>query len=78
MTTSPRVQIIEQVFALLICDTVLEDANRVAAIQLPAVAKYHKGLGPMSDPSSLDLIRGEVPSNEMVKVRNTSVRLRVE
>jgi hypothetical protein len=68
MTTSPRVQIIEQVSTFLICDTALEDASRAAAIQLPVVAKYHKGLGLASDPSSLDLISGEVPSNEMVEV----------
>jgi hypothetical protein len=56
MTTSPRVQIIEQVSAFLICDIVLEDASRAAAVQLSTVAKYHKGFGPTSDPSSLDLI----------------------
>jgi hypothetical protein len=56
---------------------VLEDASRAAAIQLPTVAKYHKGFGPASDPSSLDLIRGEIPSSEMVEVRNTPVRLGV-
>jgi hypothetical protein len=47
------------------------------ALQLLVVTKYHKGLGPMSDPSSLSLIRGEVPSSEMVEVRNTLVRLEV-
>jgi hypothetical protein len=46
-------------------------------IQLPAVAKYHKGFGPVSDLSSLDLIRGEVLSSEMVEVRSTLVRLGV-
>jgi hypothetical protein len=46
-------------------------------IQLFVVTKYHKGLGPASDPSSLDLIRGEVPSSEMVKVWNTPVGSRL-
>jgi hypothetical protein len=55
----------------------LEDARRAAAIQLFVVAKYHKGLGPASDPSSLGLSRGEVPSNKIVEVRNTLVRLEV-
>jgi hypothetical protein len=77
MTTSPRVWIIEQVSAVLICDTALEDASRATTIQLSTVAKYHKGFGPASDPSSLDFIRGEVPSSEMVEVRNTPVMLEV-
>jgi hypothetical protein len=47
------------------------------AIQLFVVAKYHKGLGPASDPSSLSLILGEVPSSEMVEVRNTPVGSRL-
>jgi hypothetical protein len=46
-------------------------------VQFPTIAKDHKGFGPTGDPSSLDLIRGEVPSNEMVEVWNTPVRLGV-
>jgi hypothetical protein len=77
MTTSPQVWIIEEVHAFLICDTALEDARRATVIQLLVVTKYHKGLGPTSDPSSLGLIRGEVPSSEMVEVRNMPVRRKV-
>jgi hypothetical protein len=46
-------------------------------IQLFVVTKYHKGLGPASDPSRLGLIRGEFPSSEMVEVRNMPVGLEV-
>jgi hypothetical protein len=56
VTASPRVQIAEQVPALLICDAALEDASRATAVQLPIVANDHKGFGPASDPSSLGLI----------------------
>jgi hypothetical protein len=47
------------------------------SIKLVIVAKYHKGLGLAGDPSSLGLIRGEVPSSEMVEAQNTPVRLEV-
>jgi hypothetical protein len=55
----------------------LLDARRAVSIKVFVVAKYHKGLGPESDPSSLGLIQGEVPSSEMVEVRNTPIRLEV-
>jgi hypothetical protein len=77
MTASPRVQIVEQGSAFLICDAALEDAGRAAAVQLPTVANDHKGFGPAIDPSSLGLIQGEVPSDKVVEVRNTPVRLKV-
>jgi hypothetical protein len=46
-------------------------------IKLFVVAKYHKGLGSVSDPSSLGLIQGEIPSSETVEVWNTPVELEV-
>jgi hypothetical protein len=77
VTASPRMQIAEQVPALLICDTALEDASRAAVVQLPTVANDHKGFGPVSDPSSLGLIRGEIPLDKIVEVRDAPVRLEV-
>jgi hypothetical protein len=77
VAASPQVQIIEQVSAFLICDATLEDASRAAVVQLPVVTNDHKGFGPASDPSSLGLIRGEVPSDEAVEVQNALVRLEV-
>jgi hypothetical protein len=61
VTASPRVDIAEQVPALLICDESLEDTSRATAVELPAVPHDHKGFGPARDPSSLGLTRGEVP-----------------
>jgi hypothetical protein len=44
---------------------------------LLVITVYHKGLGPTSDPSSLGLIKGELPSSEIVEVRSALVGLEV-
>jgi hypothetical protein len=77
VTASPRVEIAEQVPALLICDASLEDTSRATTVELSAAAHDYKGFGPTCDPSSLSLIRGEVPSDEVVEVRDAPVRLEV-
>jgi hypothetical protein len=77
VTASPRVEITEQVPTLLICDASLEDTSRATAVELFAVAHDHKDFGPACDSSSLSLIRGEVPSDEVVEVRDAPVRLEV-
>jgi hypothetical protein len=45
--------------------------------KLVVIAVCHKGLGMMSDSSSLGLIRRDLPSNETVEVRNAPVGFKV-
>jgi hypothetical protein len=52
-------------------------ARRAVSIKLFVVVIYHKGLGLESDPSSLSLIQGELPTSETVEVRSAPVRFEV-
>jgi hypothetical protein len=42
-------------------------------IKLLVIVVYHKVLGPTSDPSSLGLVQGELPSNETIEVWSVPV-----